>query len=53
MLDNINTNLQGGRCSDFERVVSKDRIHMHIEYRSSQDISSIVVYSLNREVISL
>ena len=42
MWNAIDTDLLSRRCSDFERVVSKDHIHMHIEYRPSQDISSIV-----------
>ena len=42
MKNTIYTDLRGRRYPDLKGLVSKDQVHMHIEYRPSYDISSIV-----------
>jgi putative transposase len=42
MKNTIYTDLRGRRYPDLKGLVSKDHVHMHIEYRPSYDISSIV-----------
>ena len=42
MKNTIYTDLRGRRYPDLKGLVSKDHVHMHIEYRPSHDISSIV-----------
>ena len=53
MQNTINTVCEAEDIHILKGVVSKDHVHMHIEYRPSQDISSIVKLMKGRSLRKL